>query len=118
MVFIVPCLEHSDQVSWKSIVISGIQLPYKPEHIFITNKYFIIDNPTKIVLYNDLKQKRKEMTDISKYRNVSLPHQVYNNLIKISKVKVDGATLSISKTIEILTNVEMKKLNGKVKGNK
>ena len=34
------------------------------------------------------------MTDITKYRNVSLPHSVYNNLIKISKVKVDGATLS------------------------
>jgi hypothetical protein len=97
---------------------SGIQTPVKLEHIFITSKYLIIDNPIKIVLYNDLTQKRKEMTDISKYRNVSLPHQVYNNLIKISKVKVDGATLSISKTIEILTNVEMKKLNGKVKGNK
>jgi len=56
------------------------------------------------------------MTDMTKYRNVSLPHEVYNNLIKISKIKVDGATLSISKTIEILTNVEVKKLNGKLKG--
>ena len=33
---------------------------------------------------------------------------------KDTKVKVDGATLSISKTIEILTNVEVKKLNGKM----
>ena len=56
------------------------------------------------------------MTDMNKYRNVSLSHEVYNNLIKISKIKVDGATLSISKTIEILTNVEVKKLNGKLKG--
>ena len=55
------------------------------------------------------------MTDIKKYRNVSLPHSVYNNLIKISKVKIEGATLSISKTIEILTNLEVKKLNGKMK---
>ena len=62
--------------------------------------------------------KKERMTDISKSRNVSLPHQFYNNLIKISKVKVDGATLSISKTIEILTNVEIKKLNGKMKGSK
>ena len=54
------------------------------------------------------------MTDITKYRNVSLPHSVYNNLIKISKVKVDGATLSISKTIEVLTNLELKKLNGRI----
>tara|TARA_R100000655_G_scaffold47547_1_gene84768 strand:- start:68 stop:247 length:180 start_codon:yes stop_codon:yes gene_type:complete len=58
------------------------------------------------------------MTDITKYRNVSLPHSVYNNLIKISKVKVDGATLSISKTIEVLTNLELKKLNGKIKKEK
>ena len=58
------------------------------------------------------------MTDITKYRKVSLPHSVYNNLIKISKVKIDGATLSISKTIEILTNLEVKKLNGKMKKEK
>ena len=58
------------------------------------------------------------MTDIKKYRNVSLPHSVYNNLIKISKVKIDGATLSISKTIEILTNLEVKKLNGKMQKEK
>ena len=58
------------------------------------------------------------MTDIKKYRNVSLPHSVYNNLIKISKVNIDGATLSISKTIEILTNLEVKKLNGKMKKEK
>ena len=58
------------------------------------------------------------MTDITKYRNVSLSHAVYNNLIKISKVKADniGANdVSISKTIEILTNNEVKKLNGKIK---
>jgi hypothetical protein len=39
-------------------------------------------------------------------------------LIKISKVKADniGANnVSISKTIEILTNNEVKKLNGKIK---
>ena len=58
------------------------------------------------------------MTDITKYRNVSLPHSVYNNLIKISKVKVDCATLSISKTIEVLTNLELKKLNGRIKKEK
>ena len=58
------------------------------------------------------------MTDITKYGNVSLPHSVYNNLIKISKVKVDGATLSISKTIEVLTNLELKKLNGRIKKEK
>ena len=58
------------------------------------------------------------MTDISKYRNVSLPHSVYNKLINISKVKIEGAKLSISNNIDILTNMEVKKLNGKMKGNK
>ena len=58
------------------------------------------------------------MTDITKYRNVSLQHATYNTLIKISKVLLPDTELSISKTIEILTNVEVKKLNGKMKGDK
>tara|TARA_B100001564_G_C20337654_1_gene533026 strand:+ start:99 stop:284 length:186 start_codon:yes stop_codon:yes gene_type:complete len=61
------------------------------------------------------------MTDITKYRNVSLRHEVYNNLIKISKVKAEAegnTKKSISSTIESLTNNEVKKLNGKMKGNK
>ena len=40
------------------------------------------------------------MTDITKYRNVSLTHETYRTLISLSKVLLPDAKLSISKTIE------------------
>ena len=55
------------------------------------------------------------MTDISKYRNVSLTHDTYKTLIKLSKILLPDASLSISKTIESLANERAKKLNGKSK---
>ena len=55
------------------------------------------------------------MTDITKYRNVSLPKQTYNVLESLSKVLLPDAKLSISKTIECIANEKAKKLNGKVK---
>jgi|TARA_B110000971_G_C19599806_1_gene315609 hypothetical protein len=57
------------------------------------------------------------MTDMTNWRNASLKHKVYNDLIKISKVLLPDTTLSISKTIEVLTNEKLKKLNGKINGN-
>ena len=56
------------------------------------------------------------MTDITKYRNVSLQHATYNTLIKISKVLLHDTELSISKTIEVIAKEKEKKLNGKIKG--
>ena len=58
------------------------------------------------------------MTDITKYRNVSLQHKTYNTLIKISKVLLPDTELSISKTIEVIAKEKAKKLNGKMKGDK
>ena len=55
------------------------------------------------------------MTDISKYRNVSLTHDTYKTLIKLSKILLPDASLSISKTIESLANERAKNLNGKFK---
>ena len=55
------------------------------------------------------------MTDITKYRNVSLTHKTYSILIALSKVLLPDAKLSISKTIETLANEKAKKLNGKIK---
>ena len=55
------------------------------------------------------------MTDITKYRNVSLTHETYKTLISLSKVLLPDATLSISKTIESIANEKAKKLNGKFK---
>ena len=43
------------------------------------------------------------MTDITKYRNVSLTHETYKTLISLSKVLLPDAKLSISKTVECLT---------------
>ena len=54
------------------------------------------------------------MTDITKYRNVSLQHATYNTLIKISKVLLPDTELSISKTIEVIAKEKEKKLNGKI----
>ena len=56
------------------------------------------------------------MTDISKYRNVSLSKETYSVLESLSKLLLPGTKLSISKTGEALANTEKKKLNGKTKG--
>ena len=41
------------------------------------------------------------MTDITKYRNVSLTHRTYKTLIALSKVLLPDAKLSISKIFPI-----------------
>ena len=56
------------------------------------------------------------MTDITKYRNVSLSKDTYAILIKLSRsLLAYGTKLSISKTIESIANEKLKKLNGKAK---
>ena len=60
--------------------------------------------------------KGKKMTDITKYRNVSLSKDTYAILIKLSRSLLgNGTKLSISKTIEALANEKNKKINGKSK---
>jgi|TARA_Y100000296_G_scaffold73784_1_gene91664 hypothetical protein len=56
------------------------------------------------------------MTDISKYRNVSLSKETYAILEKLSKVLLPDAKLSVAKTIESIANEKAKKLNGKMRG--
>ena len=56
------------------------------------------------------------MTDMNKYKNVSLTKETYAILEKLSKVLLPDAKLSISKTIESIANEKAKKLNGKIKG--
>ena len=53
------------------------------------------------------------MTDISKYKNVSLSHKTYNIIDDIRKKIVPNAIMSRSQTINILVNEKAKKLNGK-----
>ena len=54
------------------------------------------------------------MTDISKYRNVSLTHATYKTLQQLSKVLLEDTKLSISKTIEDIAKEKAKKLNGQI----
>ena len=55
------------------------------------------------------------MTDISKYKNVSLPKETYYKIDKIRKVIVPEMTISRSQTITLLVNEKEKKLNGRLK---
>ena len=55
------------------------------------------------------------MTDMTKYKNVSLSKPTYALLEKLSKEILPDGKLSISKTIEVITNEKARKLNGKVK---
>ena len=53
------------------------------------------------------------MTDISKYKNVSLAKDTYLNLDKIRRMITPHIIQSRSGTINILINKEMERLNGK-----
>ena len=55
------------------------------------------------------------MTDMSKYKNVSLSKETYATLDKLSKVILPDAKLSVAKTIEAIANEKAKNLNGKFK---
>ncbi len=55
------------------------------------------------------------MTDISKYKNVSLSHDTYNLIDKMRKnMLVPNTVVSRAQVINILVNEKAKKLNGKV----
>ena len=55
------------------------------------------------------------MTDISRYKNVSLSKATYQNLDKIRRIISPHIVQSRSGTINILVNKEMQRLNGKDK---
>ena len=55
------------------------------------------------------------MTDMSKYKNVSLQRKTYTILEALAKVLLPDGNLSISKTIEVIANEKARKLNGKIK---
>ena len=55
------------------------------------------------------------MTDITKYKNVSLSHDTYTLIDKMRKKRlVPNAVLSRAQTINILVNEKAQKLNGKL----
>ena len=54
------------------------------------------------------------MTDISKWKNVSVPkHSTYADIGRLTKVMVPDATISRTQVINILVAKGIKKLNGK-----
>ena len=55
------------------------------------------------------------MTDISRYKNVSLTKDTYQNLDKIRKIITPHIIQSRSGTINILVNKEIERLNGKAR---
>ena len=55
------------------------------------------------------------MTDITKYKNVSLSNKTYDAIDILRKKIVPNTVLSRSQTINILVNEKVRKLNGKVK---
>ena len=55
------------------------------------------------------------MTDITKYKNVSLSHDTYGDIDKLRKILVPNTTLSRSQTINILVKEKVSKLYGRIK---
>ena len=55
------------------------------------------------------------MTDINKYKNVSLTKDTYNKIDSIRRVIVPQMTISRSQAITLLVNEKEKSLNGKLK---
>ena len=58
------------------------------------------------------------MTDISKYKNVSLSHKTYDLLDQLRKKMVANTILSRSQTITDLVNEKASKMNGRLKKEK
>ena len=64
---------------------------------------------------NNQKGVYHKMTDISKYKNVSLSHDTYNLIDKMRKnMLVPNTIVSRAQVINILVNQKAKKINGKV----
>ena len=59
------------------------------------------------------------MTDTSKFKNVSLPLETYDKVEKLRKVIITyDPNTSRSKTVTILVNRELRKLNGRERKNR
>ena len=55
------------------------------------------------------------MTDISKYKNVSLTKDTYTKIDKLRRVIVPNTIVSRSQPVNILVHAKVVKLNGKIK---
>ena len=55
------------------------------------------------------------MTDISKYKNVSLTKDTFTKIDRLRRVIVPNTIVRRSQTVNILVNEKVEKLNGKLK---
>ena len=55
------------------------------------------------------------MTDISKYKNVSLSKDTYSKIDRLRRVIVQNTIVSRSQTVYILVNEKVEKLNARAK---
>ena len=55
------------------------------------------------------------MTDITKYKNVSLSHKTYDLLVQLRLKMVAKTILCRSQTLSVLVNEKASKLNGRLK---
>ena len=94
-----------------------MHVPDVKEHTNSVNIIFILTILKKIIYYPIDKNERKlyHMTDISKYKNVSLSKDTYAKIDRLRRAIVPNTIISRSQTVNILVNEKVEKLNGKGK---
>ena len=90
-------------------------VPAKKEHTHIIKVNFTIDNPRENYILSYINERIQHMTDISKYKNVSLSKDTYSKIDRLRRIIVPNTIVSRSQTVIILVNEKVEKLNGKGK---
>ena len=90
-------------------------VPAKKEHTHSIKVNLIIDNPKENYILSYKNERIQHMTDISKYKNVSLSKDTYTKIDRLRRVIVPNTIISRSQTVNILVIEKVEKLNGKAK---
>ena len=90
-------------------------VPAKKEHTHSIKVNFTIDNPRENYILSYKNERIQHMTDISKYKNVSLSKDTYSKIDRLRRIIVPNTIVSRSQTVNILVNEKVEKLNGKGK---
>ena len=90
-------------------------VPDKKEHTHSIKVNFTIDNPRESYILSYKNERIQHMTDISKYKNVSLSKDTYSKIDRLRRIIVPNTIVSRSQTVNILVNEKVEKLNGKGK---
>ena len=90
-------------------------VPAKKEHTHSIKVNFTIDNPRENYILSYKNERIQHMTDISKYKNVSLSKDTYSKIDRLRRAIVPNTIISRSQTVNILVNEKVEKLNGKAK---